>query len=56
LTDYEFLAHAQSRRGGFRHISAISKQPLSYIASDQKVEFEKAGHFRDGGSELRVAW
>jgi hypothetical protein len=30
--------------------------PLSYIVSDQKVEFKKAGYFRHGGSELRVAW
>jgi hypothetical protein len=50
------LAHAYSRRGAFRHIYAVSKQPLSYIVSDQKAEFEKAGHFRDGGSGPRVAW
>jgi hypothetical protein len=40
---------------GSRHISAISKRPLSYTVSDQKVEFEIASHFRDGASELRVA-
>jgi hypothetical protein len=56
FVDYRALANAQSRQGAFCHISAISKRPLSYIVSDQKAEFQEAGHFRHGGSELRVAW
>jgi hypothetical protein len=42
-------------------VSSVTFSPslnssLSYIVSDQKVEFERAGDFRDGESGLRVAW